>query len=329
MSGSKSIFTDKIWNYLEYIQGTVTVSTFRITRGVLLSFDALLIAEGRDSIDEKIINQWIENLRERDASQTVSNKVSSLRKFLRHLRYLGYPVFIPECPKVSSSYAPYIFSDEEIQMIFLYADHQAEQHASDRTRRMDMEFCMLLRMLLGCGFRLGEPLAVKVKDISFERGTILIRHAKNSKQRVVAMDRTLAAMLEKYCIAMGIRSSPESYLFPSGTKDGCPVSRSTCDNRFRKLLKETGIFVPPKEHTRGQCLHCFRHYFAVHSFARAEKNGRPLNDSVPFLSVYLGHHDMDETEKYLKFSSDMFPEYTDLFEDYAVGVFTEVEDEKE
>ena len=131
-----------------------------------------------------------------------------------------------------------------------------------------MEFCMLLRMLLGCGLRLGEPLAARVKDVNFHNGTILICHAKNDKQRVVPMDRTLTEMLERYCIAMGI--------------------------------------------------------FAIHSFARAEKNGRPTDDSVPFLSVYLGHHDMDETEKYLKFSGDMFPEYTKLFEDYATGVFTEM-----
>ncbi|XBX03671.1 hypothetical protein QMP26_24390 [Enterocloster clostridioformis] len=89
-------------------------------------------------------------------------------------------------------------------------------------------------------------------------------------------------------------------------------------------MRETGLYVPGKPHSRGQCLHCFRHYFAIHSFARAEKNGRPADDSVPFLSVYLGHHDMDETEKYLKFSGDMFPEYSGLFEEYAVGVFTEV-----
>lgn len=60
------------------------------------------------------------------------------------------------------------------------------------------------------------------------------------------------------------------------------------------------------------------------SFAQAEQNGRPAEDSVPFLSVYLGHHDMDETEKYLKFSGDMFPEYIELFEDFASGVFAEV-----
>ena len=41
---------------------------------------------------------------------------------------------------------------------------------------------MLLRMLLGCGFRLGEPLTAKVKDVNFSSGIILIRHAKNNKQ---------------------------------------------------------------------------------------------------------------------------------------------------
>ena len=110
----------------------------------------------------------------------------------------------------------------------------------------------------------------------------------------------------------------------SSKNKGAAVSKGTFDLRFRNLLQETGLYVPGKAHSRGQCLHCFRHYFAIHSFAQAEQNGRPAEDSVPFLSVYLGHHDMDETEKYLKFSGDMFPEYIELFEDFASGVFAEV-----
>ena len=62
-------------------------------------------------------------------------------------------------------------------------------------------------MLLGCGFRLGEPLAAKVKDINFQSGTILIRHAKNNKQRVIPMDVTLTQMLERYCIAKQSRKA--------------------------------------------------------------------------------------------------------------------------
>lgn len=101
---------------------------------------------------------------------------------------------------------------------------------------------MLLRMLLGCGFRLGEPLAAKVKDINFQSGTILIRHAKNNKQRVIPMDVTLTQMLERYCIAMGIKTEPESYLFPSSKNKGAAVSKGTFDLRFRNLLQDSQFF---------------------------------------------------------------------------------------
>ncbi len=324
MKEFQSIFKNEFAEYLEICNGTIGEATFRNTHRVLLSFDSLLAGENAGEISETLINQWIKELHQTNAPKTVSDKVSYLRKFLRYLRYKGYCVFMPDCPKTSDSYVPYIFSDEEIHTLLESADNWAGRHAGPKARQTAMEFCMLLRMLLGCGFRLGEPLAAKVKDVNFHAGTILIRHAKNNKQRAVPMDKTLTGMLERYCIAMGIKAEPESYLFPASRNEGAAVSKGTFDLRFRNLLRETGLYVPGKPHSRGQCLHCFRHYFAIHSFAQAEKNGRTVDDSVPFLSVYLGHHDIDETEKYLKFSGDMFPEYTGLFEDYAAGVFTEV-----
>lgn len=324
MKEFQCIFKDEFAEYLEISRGSICDGTLRSTRRVLLSFDSLLAEENAREISETSVNQWIRQLHQENAPKTVSDKVSYLRKFLRYLRYKGYSVFMPDCPKTSDSYVPYIFSDGEIQILLASADNWAERHTDPKTRQTDMEFCMLLRMLTGCGFRLGEPLAARMKDVDFPAGTILIRHAKNNRQRAVPMDKTLTEMLEKYCIAMGIKAEPESYLFPASRNGGAAVSKATFDLRFRNLLYETGLYVPGKSHSRGQCLHCFRHYFAIHSFAQAEKNGRPADDSVPFLSVYLGHHDMDETEKYLKFSGDMFPEYIGLFEDYAAGVFTEV-----
>ena len=324
MKEFQSIFKNELAEYLETCKGTIGEAAFRNTHRVLLSFDSLLAGENAGEISETLINQWIRGLHQVNAPKTVSDKVSYLRKFLRYLRYKGYRVFMPDCPKTSDSYVPYIFSDEEIHTLLESADSWAGRHAGPKARQTAMEFCMLLRMLLGCGFRLGEPLAAKVKDVNFHAGTILIRHAKNNKQRAVPMDKTLTGMLERYCIAMGIKAEPESYLFPASRNEGASVSKGTFGLRFRNLLRETGLYVPGKPHSRGQCLHCLRHYFAIHSFAQAEKNGRPVDDSVPFLSVYLGHHDMDETEKYLKFSGDMFPEYMGLFEDYAAGVFTEV-----
>ena len=262
MKEFQSVFKNELEEYLKINQGTVNRDTLRNTRRVLLSFDLSLAEENTNVISEAAVNRWIREIRQTNAAKTVSDKVSYLRKFLRYLQYKGYRVFMPGCPKTSDSYVPYIFSDGEIQILLACADSWADKHTDPKICQTDMEFCMLLRMLLGCGFRLGEPLAAKVKDINFQSGAILIRHAKNNKQRVVPMDVTLTQMLERYCIAMGIKTEPESYLFPSAKNKGAAVSKGTFDLRFRNLLQETGLYVPGKAHSRGQCLHCFRHYFA-------------------------------------------------------------------
>ena len=71
-------------------------------------------------------------------------------------------------------------------------------------------------------------------------------------------------------------------------------------------------------------MHCLRHVFVFKSFANAESNGQRIDDAVPYLSIYLGHDSLKETEKYMKFSNEMFPEAMKLFEIYTVQVFPEV-----
>ena len=176
-------------------------------------------------------------------------------------------------PKTSDSYVPYIFSDEEIQILLARADSWADKHTDPKICQTDMEFCMLLRMLLGCGFRLGEPLAAKVKDINFQSGTILIRHAKNNKQRVIPMDVTLTQMLERYCIAMGIKTEPKAICSRHPKTKGLPSAKGLLIYASGTFYRKPACMFRTRAHSRGQCLHCFRHYFAIHSFAQAEQNG--------------------------------------------------------
>ena len=172
MNEFKSVFKNELTEYLAISQGTISDGTLQNTRRILLSFDSLLAEENAGGISEKTVNHWIGGLLQTNAPKTVSDKVSYLRKFLRYLQYEGYSVFMPDCPKTSDSYVPYIFSDEEIQMLLASADSWVGRHTEPQTRQMDMEFCMLLRMLLGCGFRLGEPLAAKVKDMFIFRTNV-------------------------------------------------------------------------------------------------------------------------------------------------------------
>lgn len=214
---------------------------------------------------------------------------------------------------------PYLFSDDEVQQIFEAADSlQLSYHA-----KSNIELPMLLRMLYSCGFRLSELLAVRVGDINFERGFVLLKTAKRRKQRIVPFGDALTKMLNRYCLAMDLMGSPENYIFPGRSK-GTHLSRCWTEMLFRTILQNIGIYTRSDGQSRGPCLHCFRHLFAIKSFAQAEQAGRPVNDSIPFLSIYMGHNDLTETEKYLKFSSDMFPENTELFEAYTEGIFPEV-----
>jgi len=322
MSRFTSIFASELREYLAIREKLLSSRSLEIDLRVLADFDGYVderkTCEKR--VTEELVDGWIARLRKKNHSRTVSNKVGNLRGFLEYLRFSGVDVFMPRCPQWSEDYVPYIFSDMEMTKIFQTADSPSPQAAKETV--CEFEFTMIVRLLYGCGLRLGEALSLVVGDVCFERGTLLIRKAKNNKQRIVPMHETLAKMLMKYCAAMNIIGKQDAFLFP-GAKTGSHYSLGAVNSRFRRVLKSTNIYIAPqKPGQRGQCPHCLRHLFAVKSFAQAEENGRPANDSVPFLSVYLGHYDMDGTEKYLKFSSDIFPEHTAMFENYSAGVFT-------
>jgi len=306
--------------YLSIRQMTLEKKSYEIDSHTLSDFDSFFAGRGtaEKAVTEELINGWIQHLRIKNHSRTISNKVSCLRCFLKYLRYCGVPVFMPQCPKWHEDYVPYIFSDSEMEKIFRCADKMAA--AGDGIR--DFETAMLIRLLYGCGLRHGEALKLLRSDVDFKRGTLLLRQPKNKKQRIVPMHQSLTKMLMQYCAALGIVDEPNAFLFP-GTTSGAPATMSDMRVKFRAILKSAKVYIPlEKSGQRGQCIHCLRHVFAVKSFAQAEQNGRGTADSVPYLSVYLGHFDMDGTEKYLKFSSDIFPEHTELFEAYSAGVFS-------
>ena len=321
MGDFKSVVAAELSDYLAVRQMTLEKRSYEIDLHTLGDFDSYFAENGGvvKEIREEIINGWIQRLGMKNHSRTVSNKVSCLRCFLKYLRYCGVPVFLPQCPKWHEDYVPYIFSDDEMTAIFLCADRVA----GDDGGTENFEVAMLTRLLYGCGLRHGEALRLIRGDVDFGRGTLFLRQPKNKKQRVVPMHPSLATMLMQYCAATGIIDRPDAFLFP-GTNPDSHTSIHTMGTKFRAVLKSANVYVPPeKPGQRGQCVHCLRHVFAVKSFAQAEQNGgRPATESVPYLSVYLGHFDMDGTEKYLKFSSDIFPEHTEMFEAYSAGVFS-------
>lgn len=326
----KSSLKEEIQTYLEFIEITYSKNYYKHFVSLLSNLDAWLFENdvSKNELNEKNITKWIDTVY--GSSVTINFKISIIKKFFEYLHSLDISAFIPPKPKNVSEYIPYYFNSDEISFIVEGADNLSEPDKSKnpKYKLIHYEFPMIIRILYGCGARLGETLSLKVEDIDFDNLTIhFIHDTKNKKQRLVPVHKTLMDIIEKYCIAMHIRYSKESLLFPASNIENASLVSQKCVNRIfnEKVISEMRSKKNLGWHERGPCIHSLRHTFAFNSFKRNEETGLDKNNLVPFLSLYLGHSSLDETEKYLKFFSYMYPEANKIFSNYTNDIFPEVD----
>lgn len=322
----KSIFKDEIYLHLTLRKEELSSEAYRHYKYTVGLFDEYLygINLSEKSIDESVIDGWIKKMSYGISINTVSGHIHYIRQLLFFLTDNGYYCFIPKTIAIKDTYVPYLYTDQDIENIFKIADSFTAPHAV-KNKSIAYEMPLLLRLLFCCGMRVGEAISIKVGDIDFERKLFLLRVTKKNKQRLVPFGVELSKILYSYCIAMGILNDSEAYLFPEN-EIYTHISANSVGNYYRIIRKKAGINnLQLNKNGRGACLHCFRHTFAVRSFDKNERRGISHRESVPFLSTYLGHDSLYETEKYLKYSGDYFNDTLTKFESFAGDLFPEVE----
>ncbi len=297
--------------------------------GALCQLDQYLFDCGFQGkvLTEKVLNDWVSTMS--GHSKTKKNRIIFIRGFVRYLNALGNDSFFPESIRAKSDYIPYIYSDEEIRRIFNYADNL--NGSANHRKNYQLIVPMVLRILYGCGTRLGETMSLRRKDVDFKNGTIFLEHAKFSKERLIPAHETLLVILERYCLAMGVMDKPDAYLFP-GIKEGTHLSTRQMDYWFGRILQLADIDQRIKEPgERGACLHCLRHLFVMKAIQQLEEKGRPIYLDDLLLPTYLGHEHLLDTDKYMKFSGAQVPDSLDAFESFSAGLVPDVEvpDEEE
>ncbi len=317
-----SPFRIELQDFLSMRQASLGKSAYAHDRRYLSDFDQFVAKYTNEkSVSETLIHAWLHS--RKGKSSSIANEVIVIRIFLKYLRDIGIAASIPPIPKVADDYVPYIFSDDELRRICLIVDN-IDVSKARKNKLIRFEFPIILRLMYGCGLRLGETLSLKMGDVDLIHGVLTMLHTKGEKQRLVPMNLFLNEILERYCLAMGLIGRPDAWLFPIPDKNE-PVTAKDAQHCFEKVLALAEIAdTGRKKHERGPCLHCMRHVFVFKSFSAAEKAGRAIDDSVPYLSVYLGHNSLQETEKYMKFSSELFPDAMKLFSEYTADVFPEV-----
>lgn len=319
-----SIYSTEFSDYYNLRSSVLSPSAQKHESCYLLRFDSFLSkhVSSRGLLNEELIEQWLSTLSGK--SSTIENEVIVIRQFLQYLSLNGEKTFIPAIPKVHDDYVPYLFNDDELRLIFTSAD-SIIQHDSKVDPLLVIEFPVIIRLLYSCGLRIGETVRIEIQDVDFTNGLLRLINTKGDKHRLVPMSEGMTDILFRYSCSMGFYRHNEGWLFPSGkTEDH--ISDRAIKHRFEMILDQNGIRLANRQkHGRGPCLHCMRHVFAFKSFLQAERQGRHLDDAIPYLSIYLGHDSLYETEKYLKFSNEMFPESIDDFGSYMTGLLPEVD----
>lgn len=320
-----SLLSSEIADYIRLRYAFVSVSTANADEKVLDDLDEFLVkAEVTDKeLTEEILTDFIATLTGK--SKTIYNKVGTIRGFTRFLNALGYTAFIPDVPTVKSDFMPYIYSNEEIQKIFYYADRLPLKQTSHKRPYHTIKVPMILRILYGCGTRIGETVAIKRSDIDFQNRTLFLRETKNSKERLIPIHDSLNKILFHYCVVTGIMEQPDAYLFP-GMKSGTHYTTRQVVTWFSEILKLANIDQWEKSpNKRGACLHSFRHLFVLKAIKQLETAGRSVDMNDLLLPTYLGHECLLDTDKYMRFSGVQVSDSLDAFETFSSGLIPSVE----
>ena len=273
---------------------------------LLACFDRFLSDEALSECElpRSISRKWLAK-RPHESKGTHDHRICAVRQFALFMCRLGYAADVPDrwlTARGASSFSPRILTHAEIQRLFQAAD-QLIPTARSPMRHLIMP--EVLRLLYGCGLRIGEVLHLRVADVDLVRGVLTVREGKFRKDRLVPPALPLVQRLRTYAQVMGDRPS-DAYFFPSPS-DG-PLSHPAVYWLYRELLLRCGV--PHAGRGKGPRVHDLRHAYAVHALLRWCQEGADLDAKLPVLATYMGHCSLAGTQRYLHLIAELFPEIT-------------------
>src|SRR5438046_1297913 len=250
---------------------------------ILQRLDNFLVQEvlATCELPRSIARKWLAK-KAHESAGTHQGRIIVTRQFSCFLLRLGYSAYVPDSTlgaRNRSTFVPRKLTGEELRK-FLQAVDALQPTARSPLRHLVMP--EVFRLLYGCGFRVGEVLKLRVREVDLNTGIITVRQGKFRKDRFVPPALPLVNRLQKYAAHFEKRS-PAAIFFPG--LSGGPVSPRTVYMVFRQLLLPCGI--PHAGRGKGPRIHDARHLFAVRVFRRWYQEGADLDAKLPLLVTYL------------------------------------------
>lgn len=284
----------------------------------LRSFDRFVVAEGYEQIGltEDLYWRWERSNPKDIKPNTLGHRIRTIAGFALYLKRNDYQTFIPPSPRgvryCRSFYVPYIFTLDELRRLITACDTMTYSHA---WHNAPVVFPVILRVLIGCGTRIGETLSMRMEDVDSERRIITILNGKGGKDRLIGVSEDVIKSIRELCKRIH-PGEDEGLIFTMA--DGNPYTRDCCYRIFRKQLWRAGI--PHGGKDKGPRLHDLRHTYATLTLRQLVNSGVRLQTALQYLAAQLGHYSSSVTERYVHFCPDLVPLLAETIEGIASRV---------
>jgi integrase/recombinase XerD len=218
-------------------------------------------------------------------------------------------------PRFPQPRPAYIYSIAELKRLLFAADALSVRVSALHP----LTYRTLLLLLYGSAIRIGEALALSLRDVDLAEGMLTVRETKFFKTRQVPLGPRLTRVLAQY--ARRRRRLP----LPHGEASSF---FATCTGHapiyghvrivFKRLRQRASIRREggPREQPR---LHDLRHTSATHRLIAWYRSGEDVQRLLPHLATYLGHKDIESTQCYLSLTPQLLQHASRRFAQYALS----------
>jgi integrase/recombinase XerD len=245
-------------------------------------------------------------------------KYDTLRGLYRYATSRGFVDHVPlpaTVPKMPERPVPYIYNDNELQRLINPA---APERIGFRKLQPHTLRAVLL-LLYGAGLRVGEAVALTLKDVDLDAAVITIRDTKFHKTRLVPVGLKLNQAMAQYCAQRkeaGHSQNAEAPFFV--LRRGAPLSVQIVEQAFTRLRRYAGVGRADDGARHQPRLHDMRHSFAVRRLTSWYQQGADVQKLLPHLATYLGHVSIAATQVYLTMTPELLHAASLRFERYAL-----------
>lgn len=237
--------------------------------------------------DHTLIRGWVVALMQQGLDpRTVNRKIACLRSYFKFLLTTGVigrnPMLRIKAPKMAKKLPDFVPEDSLNGLLNSFDFPDTFAGVRDQ---------LMLEMLYGTGIRLSELIGIRETDVSLPGQTVRVT-GKGNKQRVVPLNPTLLAVLERYIAArrreFGAPDNASASLLV--TDKGEPLYEKLVYRTVKHYLSQITT-ASSQQHP-----HVLRHSFATHLLGK----GADLNA----IKELLGHANLAATQVYTHLSID-------------------------